>query len=58
MQIQEHFKKSKNTDMYFKKAFPTSDCYVVQGVRTNGQDSGRAMGGLAQLASQKLSVRK
>ena len=58
MQIQEHFKKSKNVDMYFKKAFPTSDSYVVQGVRKDGQDSGRAMGGLAQLASKNLSVRK
>ena len=58
MQIQEHFKKNKNIDMHFKKNFADSDSYVVPGVRSEGQDSGRAMGGLAQLSAKDLSMRK
>ena len=58
MQIQEHFKKNRNIDTYFRKSFPNSDSYVVAGERVTGQDSGRAKGGLAQLSAKSLSVRR
>ena len=58
MQIQEHFKKNRNIETQFKKMFPNSDNYIVPGVRSEGQDTGRAKGGLAQLAAKNLSVRK
>ena len=38
--------------------FPKYDSYVLPGVRSDGQDSGRAKGGLAQLSSQCVGVRK
>ena len=58
MQIQEHFKKKRNTNNQFKKMFPNNDSYVVPGERFVGKDSGRAMGGLSQLSAKNLSVRK
>ena len=58
MQIQEHFKKNRNIESFFKKSFPKCDSYVVPGVRSVGQDSGRAMGGVAQLSTKNLSLRK
>ena len=38
--------------------FPNSDNYIVPGVRSEGKDTGRAKGGLAQLAAKNLSLRK
>ena len=58
MQIQEHFKKSRNIESQFKSQFPKCDSYVTPGVRSEGQDSGRAKGGLAQLSAKALGVRK
>lgn len=58
MNIQEHFKKSKTIESYFKSTFPSNDTYVKAGVRSEGQNSGRAKGGLAQLSAKAVGVRK
>ena len=57
-QIQEHFKRTKTIESYFKKEFPTSDSFVVPAYREPFQDSGRAKGGLAQLSNKGLDIRK
>ena len=57
-QLQEHFKKTKTIDSFFKKEFPTKDNFVIPGHREPFQDSGRAKGGLAQLSSKILDIRK
>ena len=57
-QIQEHFKTNKTLDSFFKKEFPTNDSYVIPGHREAFQDSGRAKGGLSQLSSKILNIRK
>ena len=51
-------RKNRNIETHFKKMFPNSDSYIVPGVRSEGQDSGRAKGGLAQLSVKDLGVRK
>ena len=57
-QIQEHFKIAKSLDNFFKKEFPTNDSFIVPGHREPFQDTGRAKGGLAQLACKNLQVKK
>ena len=57
-QLQEHFKTTKTLDSYFKKEFPTNDSYVMKAFREPFQDAGRAKGGLAQLASKQLDIKK
>ena len=56
--IQEHFKKTKSIMNFFKTAFPSFDAHVEPGHRDEGRDTGRAQGGLAQLSSKDLQVRK
>ena len=58
LQVQEHFKKIKTLETYFKNEFPLCDSFVIPAYREPGQDSGRAKGGLAQLVSKKYNVRK
>ena len=58
MQIQEHFRKSRTIEHQFKSDFPKCDSYVTPGVRSEGQESGRAKGGLAQLSAKAIGVRK
>ena len=38
--VQEHFKKIKRVDQYFKNAFPSNNCYVIQAYREINQDKG------------------
>ena len=57
-QLQEHFKTTKTLDSFFKKEFPTNDSFVIPGHREPFQDAGRAKGGLAQLSSKVLEIRK
>ena len=56
--IQEHFKKNKNTDKYFKDEFPNFSSYVIPGHRENTQDKGRPKGGLAQLSVKNIVIKK
>ena len=58
VQIQEHFKFSNSTDQFFDDQFPSFKSYVIPAKRDSFQDSGRAKGGLAQLATSKLNVRR
>ena len=55
-QLQEHFKTIKTLDSYFKREFPANDSFVLPGHRELFQESGRAKGGLAQLANKVLEV--
>ena len=57
-QLQEHFKTIKTLDSYFRKEFPSNDSFVVPGHRDPFQESGRAKGGLAQLANKALEINK
>ena len=57
-QLQEHFKASKTIESSFKHYFPHHLSYVKPGHREVLQGSGRAKGGLAQLCSKSLSVKK
>ena len=57
-QLQEHFKTIKTLDSYFKREFPANDSFVLPGHRELFQESGRAKGGLAQLANKVLEVNK
>ena len=57
-QLQEHFKKTKTVENFFRNEFPNCDSYVIPAFRESGQDSGRAKGGLAQLNSKSVHVRK
>ena len=57
-QLQEHFKKIKTLEAYFKNEFPLCDTFVIPAHREAGQDNGRAKEGLAQLNSRKSNVRK
>ena len=56
--LQEHFKKSQSLKRYFKAAFPKYESSIVPGHREDTRDTGRAQGGLAQLVSKELKVRK
>ena len=46
--IQEHFKKTKTIDKYFRENFRDYNSYLIPGHRAPGQDSGRCKAGLAQ----------
>ena len=52
--IQEHFKKTKTLQNYFRSEFPMCDPVVLQAHREEGRDTGRAQGGLAQLSAKTL----
>ena len=58
VQIQEHFKTSKTIDKFFYDQFPDYSGFVIPGQREKNQDQGRAKGGLAQLSSSNLNVKK
>ena len=55
--IQEHFKKNRNIDQFFKDQFPEHNSYVIPGHRDSEQDSGRPKGGIAQLVSKKIDIK-
>ena len=56
--IQEHFKKTKTIDKFFRENFPKFNSFVIPGYRAPGQDTGRCKAGLAQLSSKSYSVKK
>ena len=58
LQIQEHFKSTKSVETFFKKQFSTCDSFVIPAYREPFQDSGRAKGGLSQLAAKNIDVVK
>ena len=55
--IQEHFKKSKSVDKFFRDQFPENYSYVVSGHRENEIDSGRPKGGIAQMYDKNLDLK-
>ena len=55
--IQEHFKKTKTIDKFFKDQFPENVSYVIPGHREKGQDSGRPTGGIAQMRNKKINIK-
>ena len=57
-QLQEHFMKDKNIDSFFSDKFKDYDSYLIPAYRSPDQDNGRARGGLAQLSSKKIGIRK
>ena len=57
-QLQEHFKKTKTLEKFFKDEFPLCDSYVIPAYREPGKDSERAKGGLAQLSSSNLDIKR
>ena len=57
MSIQEHFKKNKTIDKFFKDSFAEHTSYVIPGYREIGQDSRRPMGGIAQLRKKNLNLK-
>ena len=58
LQLQEHFKATKSIETFFKKHFENFDSYVIPAYREPFQDSGRAKGGLAELSSKYLKIKK
>ena len=58
LQIQEHFKASKSVETFFKRQFYNNDSYVIPAHRETFQESGRAKGGLAQLTTKNLDIKK
>ena len=56
--LQEHFKKTKTLSRHFRAEFPKFDNFAVPAHREDGRDTGRAKGGLAQLAVKGLKLRK
>jgi exonuclease III len=56
--VQEHFRKSRSIDKYFKDQFPKFHSYVTPGYREEGQSRGRPKAGLAQLSLASVGVRK
>ena len=57
-QLQEHFKVTKSLESFFKKEFSKMDSFVMPAHREIFQESGRAKGGLAQLVSKTLDIKK
>ena len=57
-QLQEHFMKDKNIELFFRDNFRNYDSYLIPAYRNPDQDNGRARGGLAQLSSNKIGIRK
>ena len=56
--IQEHFKKNKNIDKFFKDQFPENASYDKTGHRGKQQDSGRPKGGLAQMRNKNIDLKE
>ena len=56
--IQEHFKTVKTTDQWFRKQFQKFSSYVIPAHRAPGVDCGRGRGGLVQLSSKCLAVKR
>ena len=54
--LQEHFKTVKTTEQWFKEQFRDFHTYVTSAYRLPGVDSGRGIGGLAQLATRQVTV--
>ena len=54
--IQEHFKTVKSTEQWFRKQFSIYHTYVIPAYRMPGVDSGRGIGGLAQLSLRSSAV--
>ena len=50
--IQEHFKRARSLNNFFRKEFPNFDSFVLPAYREEGRDTGRAQGGLAQLCGK------
>ena len=55
--IQEHLKKNKSVDKYFKEQFTNYSSYVVPAHREDTQDSGRPKGGIAHLSKKNIKVK-
>ena len=55
--LQEHFKKNRTIDKFFKDQFPEHSSYVIPGFREKDQDSGRPKGGIAQLRDKSLDLK-
>ena len=55
--IQEHFKKTKSIDKFFKNSFPDQISYIIPGFREKDQDSGRPKGGIAQLRNKNMDIK-
>ena len=56
--LQEHFKKTKTIDRFFKSEFPSCNVNVLPAYREEGRDTGRAKGGLCQFSSKTVGVRR
>ena len=56
--LQEHFKTAKNTEQWFKMEFRDSHSKITPAHRSPGTDSGRGKGGLVQLITKKIKVKK
>ena len=56
--IQEHLKNTKMTHKFFRDKFSEYNSYVINAHRAPGVDAGRCSGGLTQLSSKTLAVRK
>ena len=55
--IQEHFKKNKTIDKFFRDQFPEKYSYIIQGHRDKESDSGRPKGGIAQMYDKSLNLK-
>ena len=58
LSVQEHFRKSKTIDKYFKDQFPSYNSYVIPGFREQGQTRGRPQAGIAQLSRANVGILK
>ena len=58
VQLQEHFKCSKNIDKFFMDQFPEHSVFIVPAFREKCQDRGRGKGGKAKLPISSLDVKK
>ena len=54
--LQEHLKTVTSTEQWFRKKFGNYHTYVVPAYRQPGVDSGRGIGGLAQLSLRTSAV--
>ena len=53
--IQEHFKKTKSVDKFFKEQFTYFSSYVIPAFRAENQD--RPKGGLVQMMKKNLKIK-
>ena len=56
--VQEHFRKSKTIDKFFKDQFKNYNSYVIPGYREARQNRGRPIAGIAQLSKSDVAIRK